>query len=83
MPPLKVDAPVKVETPVTPSVPPIVASLVTARPVPAPWIATVPVKVLLPAKDWELVLTRPTLVASAVCKKILEPLITAPLAALV
>ena len=40
-------------------------------------------KVLAPAKVWVPVLTRPTLVASAVCRYRLEPTMTAPLALLV
>lgn len=42
-----------------------------------------PAKVLVPPKVWALVLTKPTFVASAVCRTRLLPLITAPLALLV
>ena len=61
---------------------PMVAAFWTLKPVPAPLMSTSPLKVLVPAKVWAPVLTRPTLVPSAVCRIRLLPEMTAPSALL-
>src|SRR5476651_792779 len=59
---------------------PMTAALVTLRPVPAAVKKASAFKVLLPAKVWAAVLTRPALLPSATARFKVEPVIVAPLA---
>jgi hypothetical protein len=61
----------------------VIKSVEASPRVTSPWMLALPLKVLAPAKVWVPVLTRPTLVASAVWRYITVPEITAPLADLV